>query len=167
MTHHSDKNTELESMPENTTVLEKAEWLKKNIHDSIEHVRNNRRLNQRRASTIKITSILLSGVVTILLGLQFVGFEKYFKDIAFTFGAIVTLINALEPFFNFRALWVEHELALANLYGLKDELEFYLAGTSPQNINTDTLFEFHKKYREIWVSLSTAWIRYRRGESGQ
>jgi hypothetical protein len=110
-----------------------------------------------------VTTIALSGLATILLGLQIVGFEKYFKEIAFVLGALVTLLNALEPFFNFRALWVEHERAQANFHRLKDKISFYLVGADAEKLSLEKLEDIHDEYQKIWIRLSSAWIEYRRG----
>jgi hypothetical protein len=117
--------------------------------------------NQSRASVIKLAMIVLSGVATILLGLQIAGFEPMFNNIAFVLTSIVTLLTAIEPFFNYRALWVEHELAKAQFHRLKDEVEFYIAGTTPDSLSMEKLDYFHQKYQDIWNRLSNSWIDHR------
>lgn len=146
------------------TVHEKAELTKRKIAESIQHASTNRRDNRRKASLIKTATVLFSGIATILLGLQITGFEKYFKDIAFVLGATVTLLNALEPYFNYRALWVEHEIALSRFHRLRDELDFYLAGVEPNTLNDERLNEIYTKYQDVWADLSTAWIQHRKRE---
>ena len=150
-----------------TAAQAKAGFLNKKIQAAMEDLRKNRRLNQRRASYIKVATILFSSVVTVLLGLQVTGFEKYFKDTAFTLGALVTLLNAVEPFFNYRALWVEHEAALANMYRLKDDVGFYLEGTPPSELSIERLEQFLQRYKEIWGTLNQNYIRYRKGDVAQ
>ena len=97
-----------------------------------------------------------------LLGLQIVGFAEYLKLAAFVFGSLANLLNALEPFFNYRVLWIEHEEAEGKLYRLKDEIEYYIVGTTSENIDLDMLDGFLKRYLEIWNKLSKAWIDNRR-----
>lgn len=144
---------------------QKAEWLNQQIQAALEHTERKRRENQRRASYIKVSAILLSGLATLLLGLRIAGIEEHFGNIAFAFVALVTVLNALEPYFNFRALWVEHELAIARFHRLKDELNFYLAGTKPGKVQLERLSEIHKEYQEIWNNLADSWIRHRKGQA--
>jgi hypothetical protein len=79
-------------------------------------------------------------------------------------GAVLTVLNALEPFFNFRALWVEYETALASFHRLKDELEFYLAGTEPEKLSREKLERLNQEYQQIWANLNRNWIEYRKSE---
>ena len=85
---------------------------------------------------------------------------------AFVFSAAVTLLNALEPFFNFRALWIEHEQGLANMYRLQNDLDFYLAGRKQEDIDLNKIEVFRKRYEEVWNNLNENYIRFRRTESG-
>jgi hypothetical protein len=140
---------------------EKAEWLRKRIEQSIEKATLRTSENQRRATIIKITTILFAGTSTILLGLQITGFEKAFKDTAFVLGALITILSAAEPFFNYRALWVEHERAEYQFRLLKDDLEFYLAGTSVDKISETSLKAFHSRFQLIWSEVSQKWLEQR------
>ena len=141
----------------------KAEMLLNSVNNALSYQSMRKSQNKRRASTIKIASIFLAGSATILLGLQISGYEKYLKEIAFVLGALVTLLNAVEPFFNFRALWIEHEAALARFYRLKDKIEFYLAGKDADKLNPEIIKQYHVEYEEIWNNTSRAWISHRRG----
>ena len=141
---------------------EKAEFLLEHIALSLNNMHNRRKENRIRASIIKILIILLSTVITVFLGLQVTGYEKYFKDSAFILAAIVTILNAIEPFFNFRALWLEHEKALAKMYRLKNDVDFYLVGIKPQELRIEKLEEFLEKYKEIWNMLNENYNRHRR-----
>ncbi len=162
--NNSELVSEESAKSKNLSAQAKAEWLINNIKISIKHTSQNKHKNRRKASTIKIATIALSGVATILLGLQIVGWEKYFKEIAFVLGAIVTLINALEPFFNYRSLWVEHEVALADFHRLQDELDYRLSGTELAENKIEELDTIHAQYQGIWKNLNHSWIGYRKIE---
>lgn len=154
------------SMNSNEMLLEdtqrRAAWLSKRIDSSINDARTKRRTNQTRATYVKTATIALSGAATILLGLSIGGLEEYFRQAAFVCGALVTLLNAIEPFFNFRALWVEHERALYRFHRLQDELDFYLVGRESEELNATRLNEFHEQYKQIWADLSETWLEQRR-----
>lgn len=143
---------------------EKVEFLRTRINDSLTRARDNRQKNRKMASFIKIIIVLLSAIATILLGLENPVLNPLYKDIAFVFTALVTTLNALEPFFNYRALWVEHEIALWKFYRLRDKIDFYLAGIEPEQANPDKLNSFYNEYQTIWNDLSTSWLSYRKQE---
>jgi hypothetical protein len=84
------------------------------------------------------------------------------KDVAFVLTALVTVLNALEPFFNFRALWVEHEAALWKLRRLRNKLEYYTAGKKFENMSIAIINDFQSEYQTIWDDLSQSWINYRK-----
>jgi hypothetical protein len=96
--------------------------------------------------------------------LKGVGSEQIFKNIAFVFSASVTLLTALEPFFNFRSFWVEHEVAQGRFLGLRADLDFYLAGSDAKHRDETKLAGFHQTYQKIWDDLNTVWAENRRRE---
>lgn len=155
MTETSSKNDEIE---------QKVEWLKEKFKYSIEKYRNNRFKHKKKASFIKISTIILSGLVPILLGLQIKGTEDIFKGCALIFGAIVTMLNALEPFFNFRALWLESESLQGEFYRLNEELEYYITGTPSNKWDKNEIDRFCDIYKDIWTKYSKTWMEHRRRE---
>lgn len=156
-----ENNSEFSSSTEEE-IVEKAEWLLNKIKESIAIVGDKRRKNQKRASIIKMALLVLSGSATILLGLNLSGQELIFKSIAFVFSVFVTSLTALEPFFNYRALWVEQEQAKAKLHRLEDRLVFYLTGKNNNNISLEAIASINEDYQNIWEELSNAWIKERR-----
>lgn len=154
--------TSSQSIYPQSSAAEKAELMRRMVDNSISHAQHNRQHYRKRASLVRISTILASTLVTVLLGLQIAGFEVYFKQIAFVLGALVTLLNALEPFFNFRALWVEHEQALAGFYALKNDLDFYLSGVKPEELDLTALDKVRERHGLIWGQLSKSWIEHRK-----
>jgi len=141
---------------------ERAEHVRIELQNSIQRVQSNRRQNRRRATIIKIVTILLSGLATILLGLQLgEQTQMFLKQAAFVCGACVTMLSALEPFFNFRSLWIEHERALAALYRIESDLNFYLSGTTAENLDMSIIEDFHERGQGVWDELSSTWLRVR------
>jgi hypothetical protein len=64
------------------------------------------------ATVVKLLSLALSAVATVILGLQDLDF---WAGLAFSLVALTTVINAVEPFFNWRARWVLMEEARVSL----------------------------------------------------
>lgn len=146
---------------------EKVKRLRGHVEHSIKLARKKARYNRRNATIIKLTSLVLSAAVTILIGWKATDAEPWLKNIALTFAATVTLLTATEPFFNYRALWIEHEEATWRFYSIRDDMEYYLAGKSPAEIDDSELAAFHTRIRHTWDDLSQKWLSFRRGEGGK
>lgn len=149
---------------EKNEVSEKARWLSETIEEGLELADKKKEKFKRKASIIKLSTLLLSGFATILLGVQIQGWEDKFKMVAFIFGALVTILNAVEPYFNFRSLWIEHEEVVYRLYRLKDDLSFYLKGKQTNEISIDELEKFNITYAKIWHDVSQKWLALRKSE---
>ena len=139
--------------------------------------------NKKRATFIKLAALIFSTMATILLGLKGLQAEEAFKNIAFVFSAAVTLLTALEPYFNFRSFRVEHEIAQGRFLGLRADLNFYMADTESTDRDEKLeksekierleklhqeklkkLEELHKEYQKIWSQLNNVWAENRRRE---
>lgn len=162
MTGNITSNSEIKT--DSSATNAKIDLLQAKVDDAIKRVRGNRQDNRRKASLIKLTGTFCSATATILLGLKVPNLESQFRDIAFILTALITLLSALEPFFNFRALWVEHEVALWKFYRLRHKIEFYLAGNEPEKMSADEISSFHAEFQTIWDDLSQSWINYRKQE---
>jgi hypothetical protein len=75
---------------ETISTKEKIEWLSNKIAKSIEYMRRERKRNRGKASGLKLLTILLSGAGAILLGVQVLGLDALFRNIAFV---LVTLFR--------------------------------------------------------------------------
>lgn len=151
-------------MTDNSKITAKIELVQSKINDAIKKVRATRQDNRRKASYIKLAATFCSGGATVLLGLKIPNLEPQLKDIAFVLTALITLLSALEPFFNFRALWIEHEVALWKFHRLKDKIEYWLAGNNHESMNMEDIDSFQNEFQTIWDDLSQSWINYRKQE---
>lgn len=144
-------------------VAQKAHFLAQVISRSIARIRVRRRRNKLWASSLRMLTLTGSIVVTVLLGLNVSPEEALsLKQHAFVLGAVLTLFYALEPLFNFRALWIEQEQALAELYQLQTDLDYFVAGVELQALDAKELEHFHERHSDIWNRLSTTWVQLRR-----
>lgn len=145
-------------------VQAKVSLLQEMINSALNQTRSNMKENRVRASQVKLTVTICSALATVFLGLQTPSLESFFRNSALALTALVTLLNALEPFFNYRALWVEHEIALWRFHRLRDRFEYYLAGQPSDMLELQELDKFHAEYQNIWDDLSLSWINYRKQE---
>lgn len=139
--------------------------MKNRIALALAYLERSRDRNRRRSTTIKLCTVGLSAVATVLLGLQISGMDDFLRNFAFILVTLVTLLNALEPFFNFRSLWVEQEAAIAQFFRLRDELGYEVAavgGGAPADEVLDRLF---RQFLQIWEHHNSAWMGFRKGET--
>ncbi len=116
---------------------------------------------RRRAVAIRMFALALSATSTIILGLQNL---DGWTGTAFALVAVVTVVSALEPFFAWRSLWVLMEEVQYRFYRLRDELGFYVASTSPEELDVEVIRAKFGEYQRIWDLVGERWLEYRRTE---
>jgi hypothetical protein len=162
--------TALKPVPPSTSAdmaaSDRLDWLSNRVDQSLTLVAEKRARFQKAASRIQVTTIALTGGVSLCLGLDMAGIEGPLKATAFVFGVVVTLMNAIEPYFNMRALWIEHEDAKFRLHRLRDRIDFYRAGLTHEPICAEAVLEFEKQHQDIWERVSTEWLSRRRYSNG-
>jgi len=117
---------------------------------------------RRAASTIKVTSLAMSVISTIILGLQNLDF---WTGLAFGLVAVSTAVNAVEPFFNWRSRWVLMEETQYRLQRIRDELNYTLMRTPPQHLRFDDVDAFFTRTQDVWKDTSLRWLQYRRADN--
>jgi hypothetical protein len=126
---------------------------------SINDMSSKRKRNQRLASILKLASLILSAVATFVLAL---GDDRFLQIMALACTATLTVLNAVDPYFNFRALWIEHEHAKSQFFSLYDRVRFYAEGRRNSDIDLRAVEDFYAEYEDIWENLGEAWDRARR-----
>ncbi|MFJ8959359.1 SLATT domain-containing protein [Lentzea sp. NPDC102401] len=111
-----------------------------------------------KSVTVRLTTLVLSAVSTIILGLQ--NLDPW-TGTAFSLVAVVTVVSALEPFFAWRSLWVLMEEASYQFHRLEDDLAYYVASTPAADVDPERVREMFERYQEIWDSLSGRWLKFR------
>jgi hypothetical protein len=141
------------------TPLELAQDLLSRIDQGNKYARRNKNRFRSRSSTVRLISLLLTVSSTIILGLQKL---NVWTAIAFSLIAVVTTVNALEPFFAWRSRWVLMERAQSRFYRLRDDLTYYIASNKPDQLEEVKIRTFFDGYQQIWDELSSRWLEYRR-----
>lgn len=139
----------------------KLNTLKGEVDGSIKYFQHKHTKTKIRAQVIKITSVTFSALITVVLGVNAGNLSEVFRNIAIVLGAVVTIINAVDAFYNYGALWVKNALTLAKLKELKRELEFYSAGCVPEDISQDKLNKYMNQLQKILKDDIKQWLRIR------
>ncbi|WP_157637751.1 SLATT domain-containing protein [Flexithrix dorotheae] len=109
---------------ENIEALAKLEILKKQIFRKIQFYTRERRKNKLRAFSFRVLSTFLAAVVTILLGLNFEGFEKLFNTLALIISGFITVIGILQKFLDSKDLWVRFTETVGKLEALQFSINY-------------------------------------------
>ncbi|GAA0489839.1 DUF4231 domain-containing protein [Streptomyces olivaceiscleroticus] len=138
---------------------ETAAFLLEKIRQSNDYARGKKRRFGRSASITKVATLALSAASTVILGLQNL---NAWAGLALACVALVTLLGAVEPFFNWRSRWVAMEEAQYRFQRLSDDLEYLVASTAADGLTFDQLGEIFGQYQAIWNDLSRTWLEHRR-----
>ncbi|MFI8916470.1 DUF4231 domain-containing protein [Streptomyces sp. NPDC053513] len=126
------------------------------------YARGKKKRFSRSAVVTKVATLVLSAASTVILGLQNL---NAWAGLALACVALVTLLGAVEPFFNWRSRWVLMEEAQYRFQRLADDLEYLVASTSADDLTFDQLNEIFDQYQAIWGDLSRTWLEHRRESS--
>ena len=114
---------------------------------------------RRRASLVRLATLLLTAASTVVLGIQEIPFRA---SIALPMVALVTVLGGLETFFNWRSRWVLMEEGLYRFNRLRDEMDHYLVSTPEPELSRESLEEFFHEQQVIWADVSRQWIEFRK-----
>ncbi|MEV5972219.1 SLATT domain-containing protein [Streptomyces sp. NPDC051921] len=123
------------------------------------YARTRKKRFSRSASMTKVATLGLSAASTVILGVQNL---NAWTGLALACVALVTLLGAIEPFFNWRSRWVLMEEAQHRFQRLADDLEYLMASTGADELTFDQLREIFDQYQTIWDDLSRTWLEHRR-----
>ena len=141
-------------------IVNSLEYLQRDLKERIAW--QTRRLGWERgkALALKTLAVILAAGITVLLGLEggVVG-ETTAKNLALVFGAVIVVLNAWEAFFDHRGLWIMHTTNRARLDALAGEIDFYLAGHSPEEMTEDDAERFARRSRDMGKARLTRWLR--------
>jgi hypothetical protein len=102
---------------------------------------------------------MLSAASTIILGVQDLDF---WAGIGFALVALVTVVSAIEPFFNWRSRWVLMEEQLHRFYRLEDDLRMELAKAPAAGVTSELVDKYYATFRGIWSSSGRRWLEFRK-----
>ncbi|MCU7822031.1 SLATT domain-containing protein [Kitasatospora sp. DSM 101779] len=126
-------------------------------------IRTRRRdADRRRAFGLQISTVSLSAVITVLLGVQ-VGepARQWLSDVALGLGAAITVLAAWQAFFSHRALWLQRSDTVHRLTALERRLVFHRAGLAEAEPDPAQVAEFLAAYEEIVQADHDSWTRVR------
>jgi hypothetical protein len=109
---------------------ERAKLLTERLERHIERYKANRNISRRASSLIRLLAILISGTVTVVLGVKgyFPRADLFLSVSAIIGSALLTALTAWEAFADYGAVWVRRMRIVNGLCQIRDELSFLTAG---------------------------------------
>lgn len=127
-----------------------------------ESFRHRRRRDKRKAFALQVSTVVLSATITVLLGLRVsLSTQELLSNVALVLGALVTVLSAVDAFFDHRALWIERTLTVRKLEGLQRRVEYQLAGQEDGNLDPRILEGLVRRLEQILAEDQRAWKRLR------
>jgi hypothetical protein len=123
--------------------------------------------NKRVALRLKISSVFLSAVVTVCLGLKLAetpNLQVALSNLALALSAVITVVGAYEAFFDPRAIWIRETIVFTRLRNLKREFEFWAAGCDSETLelaDAPKLEAFKQKLDQILIDSLKNWMKIR------
>jgi Protein of unknown function (DUF4231) len=129
------------------------------VSGDMEWADSRKRIFRRRASYVRVATLLLTAAATVVLGISAIPSRA---TIALPMVALVTVLGGLDSFYNWRSRWVLMEEAQYRLNRLRDEIDYYVITTSPDDLSTERLKEFFLEQQATWADVSRRWIEFRK-----
>jgi hypothetical protein len=149
-------------------VEDKLEFLQGELDDRIRDFARKRNRDKSIAFRLKILGVLFAASITVLLGLEVSDVASgILSNFALALGAIITVLNAVEAFYDHRSLWIRRTVTLARFYQLRRDLGLYAFGSEPEEIDVDHLGKLMHQYNRILEDDLKAWLGTREAGSSE
>jgi len=146
----------------NSEVAQKITWINERLEEEILFFSNKRRENRILAVRYHIFVSILGVVVTIILGLKIDGFNEYSRVISLIISGIITILNTISIFFNYKGIWIRYTQAQNELYKIKDDFNFYLQGKDEGDVDLVVVGEFKLKFDSALDMINEEWMKIRK-----
>jgi ABC-type multidrug transport system fused ATPase/permease subunit len=124
-----------------------------------------RRRDKRKSFALQMATVVLSATITVLLGLRVgTGLQRTLANVALVLGALVTVLAAMEAFFNHRGLWVARTVTVRRLEELRRQIDYQLAGLADGEVVPEVVDGLLARLDQIVAEDQQAWLRLRSTE---
>lgn len=145
-------------------IKRKADVLLQNLNHQINSFEIKRTDNKRKSFWFKVLIIGLGAVNTAILGFKISDANSDItRNIAIVISAVVSILSALEGYFNHQAVWIRYNITLSQLKSLKAELE-YLTTPGQQLIKEENIDHLFVRYQSVLSETNEMWLNIRKNE---
>ena len=141
--------------------MERLNWLQAEVDLLVSRYQNDSRNYKKQAFRLKIVSVFLAAIVTVLLGLKLNddALAAAFSNGALVLSAAITVLSAYEAFFDPRALWVRETVTFARLKDLQRDLRFWAAGLDPDAVDAAEVERFKLRLDSVLEDTLKYWVK--------
>jgi hypothetical protein len=146
-------------------VKERMGFLRAELDRQQQRFARRRRRDKRKSFALQMATVALSATITVLLGLRVAaGLQRTLANLALVLGALVTVLAALEAFFNHRGLWVSRTITVRRLEELRRQVDYQLAGLADGEVQPAVLDGLLARLEQILAEDQQAWLQLRSTE---
>lgn len=136
-------------------------YLTQVLQEKINLFDKKRQKNKFLALFIKLFGAAIAASVTVLLGIEYEGKpDDIFKNITIVMGALITILNTWDAFFNHKMLWVRFTETTVELRILQDRLN-YLISCNETEIPNNELDLIFNEMNTIIEDTASDWKSHR------
>jgi hypothetical protein len=146
-------------------VEERVAFLRAELDRQQQRFARRRRRDKRKSFALQMATVTLSATITVLLGLRVAaGLQRTLANLALGLGALVTVLAAMEAFFNHRGLWVTRTITVRRLEELRRQTDYQLAGLADGEAPPEVVDGLLARLEQIVADDQQAWLRLRSTE---
>jgi hypothetical protein len=152
---------------DDVNVQERVGFLRAELERQQQRFTHRRRRDKRKSFALQMATVALSATITVLLGLRVeAGLQRTLANLALVLGALVTVLAAMEAFFNHRGLWVARTVTVRRLEELRRQIDYQLAGLTDGEVDSAVVDGLLARLEAIVADDQQAWLRLRSIELG-
>jgi hypothetical protein len=116
---------------------------------------------RKMAYYLYLSIAIFSSLTTVLIGLKIDRIIEYTRIGALILSAAITILSAMNFFFNFKELWVAYDTAIFKLGRLTFDINMTEANNT---LNQDSLKDFRNRLEGILQDLNNTWQKNRQSK---
>lgn len=153
-------------MAEATPSRAKLDQIKSDLKIDIAKFGKRRTRDKRKAFGLKVSTVVLSATITVLLGLRNVSDDgqAVLANIALGLGALITVLAAIDAFFTHRGLWIARTKTVRQLEAISRDLRYYESGLTGEP-EPSQVENFHERVCLVISQDMDAWEKLRADEA--
>jgi hypothetical protein len=158
-------SVEYKNDPSDGAPVSKLDVLMKYIGEEIDKSDRRRKKNKTWAVTLRLTSILSTAAIPVLLGMKLSSPQVALANVALIMGTLATIVNAWELFYGHKELWAANTVTWTELGSLKVDVEYAIASlpaSTPAAISQEEIDRLHERFQKIMADSNAAWVGVRR-----
>jgi hypothetical protein len=147
-------------------VANRVAFLRAELDREQQRFARRRRRDKRKAFALQMATVTLSATITVLLGLRVdAGVQRALANVALALGALVTVLAAMEAFFNHRGLWISRTVTVRRLEELRRQVNYRLAVLGDGEVDPEVVDDLLARLDQIVMDDQQAWLRLRSVEA--